>query len=226
MTTQIFRKRYKQKNKHNTMKFYLSSYKLGNKASILQSWFEQTKNKKIALIPNAIDYSTKGQEFMAKKNQRSLKLLAGIGLEPEVLDLKDYFNKKEELKTKLSEFAGVFIRGGNTFVLRAAMKLSGFDQIITQIKENPQTKQEKGFIYSGYSAGICILAKLFNPDANNHKIANQTIWEGLGFLTYMILPHYDSDHPESADIEKEVKYCKDNNLPYKTLRDGEVIIIE
>ncbi|MBT4604606.1 type 1 glutamine amidotransferase-like domain-containing protein [archaeon] len=226
------------------MKFYLSSYKLGNKASILQSWFEQTKNKKIALIPNAIDYSTKGQEFMAKKNQRSLKLLAGIGLEPEVLDLKDYFNKKEELKTKLSEFAGVFIRGGNTFVLRAAMKLSGFDQIITQIKENPQTKQEKGFIYSGYSAGICILAedmhslqivddpnkfpyaKLFNPDANNHKIANQTIWEGLGFLTYMILPHYDSDHPESADIEKEVKYCKDNNLPYKTLRDGEVIIIE
>ena len=42
----------------------------------------------------------------------------------------------------------------------------------------------------------------------------------------MLLPHYDSDHPESEDIAKEVEYCKNNNVPYKTLRDGEVIILE
>ena len=41
----------------------------------------------------------------------------------------------------------------------------------------------------------------------------------------MILPHYKSDHPESEDIDKEVEYCDKNNIPYKTLRDGEVMIL-
>lgn len=40
------------------------------------------------------------------------------------------------------------------------------------------------------------------------------------------MPHWDSDHPESADIEKEITYCKENNISYKAIRDGEVIIIE
>jgi hypothetical protein len=44
-------------------------------------------------------------------------------------------------------------------------------------------------------------------------------------LDYIILPHYKSDHPESADIDKEVEFCKKNN-PSKTLKDDEVIIIE
>ena len=65
-----------------------------------------------------------------------------------------------------------------------------------------------------------------NPDDKPYKKLQETIWEGLNFLEYMILPHYDSDHPESEDIDKEVEYCKQNNIPFKTLRDGEVIIIE
>lgn len=52
------------------------------------------------------------------------------------------------------------------------------------------------------------------------------IWEGLGLIDYAFLPHYDSDHPESADIDKEVAYCTENQIPFKTVRDGEVILIE
>jgi dipeptidase E len=44
-------------------------------------------------------------------------------------------------------------------------------------------------------------------------------------LDYAIAPHYKSDHPESADIDKCVAYFKENNIRYKTLRDGEAIII-
>jgi dipeptidase E len=52
------------------------------------------------------------------------------------------------------------------------------------------------------------------------------IWEGLGFLDYLILPHYKSDHHESAAIDKEVEYCARHGIPFRTLRDGEVIIID
>jgi dipeptidase E len=47
----------------------------------------------------------------------------------------------------------------------------------------------------------------------------------LGFVDYSIAPHYRSNHPESAMVEEEVKYLIENKMPYKTLRDGEVIII-
>jgi len=40
------------------------------------------------------------------------------------------------------------------------------------------------------------------------------------------MPHWDSNHPESVDIDKEIAYCKENNIQYKAIRDGEVIIIE
>ena len=51
------------------------------------------------------------------------------------------------------------------------------------------------------------------------------IWEGLGILSYAIAPYYKSDHPESADIDTCVAYFEANNIPYKTLSDGEAIVI-
>jgi dipeptidase E len=55
---------------------------------------------------------------------------------------------------------------------------------------------------------------------------SETIWEGLGVFNYGLLPHYDSDHFESEAIGKEVQTCIDNKWLFKSLRDGEVIIIE
>lgn len=203
------------------MKFYLSSYKIGQETKKLK---ELTQNKKIGFIPNSLDYvEPKPRE---ESNQRNMKDLADLDIDVELLDLKDYFGKKEELKKKIDSLDGVWIRGGNTFVLRQAMKLSGFDEIIKNIKR-------KDFLYGGYSAGVCILAPSLkgleivdDPNIMPYKESKDVIWEGLRILDYLILPHYKSDHPESADIDKEVEFCKTNNIPFKTLKDGEVIIIE
>ena len=54
----------------------------------------------------------------------------------------------------------------------------------------------------------------------------EQIWEGLGILDFVFEPHYKSDHPESAKTDEEIQYCIANSLPYKTLRDGEVLVIE
>ncbi len=205
------------------MKFYLSSYKIGNQGNKLK---EMIPNKKIFYIPNAMDFTAKDLERKKINMSNQINSLKQLGLEPEVLDLRDYFGKSKELFKKLDEVKAIWINGGNTFVLRQAMKLSGFDRYI-------QTNLNNDFLYAGFSAALCILYKdmkslqiVDDPYDFPYKEIKETIWEGLGILDYMILPHFDSDHPESEDIEKEVQYCIENNIPYKTLRDGEVIIIE
>ena len=202
------------------MKFYLSSYRIGNKGDEL---IKMVPLRKIGYIRNASDKLS--VERNMSQTESNINELKKLGLEPEIIDLKNYFGKYKELEEKLNELNAVWIKGGNTFVLRQAMKLSGFDKYIL-------SNLHKDFLYAGYSAAICVLYKnmyalqiVDDPNEFPYKEINETIWEGLGIVDHMLLPHYDSDHPESEDISKEVEYCKKNNIPYKTLRDGEVIIL-
>ena len=52
----------------------------------------------------------------------------------------------------------------------------------------------------------------------------EIIWDGLGLTNFAFMPHYQSDHPESGEIEKEIEICKSHNIPYKAVRDGDVLI--
>ncbi len=203
------------------MKFYLSSYKIGKESKKLKQF---THGKKIGFIPNALDYVE--DKAKQESNEKNMKDLSDLGVTIEMLDLQNYFGKKEELKSKIDTLGGVWIRGGNTFVLRQAMRFSGFDEIIKKI-------DNKDFLYGWYSAGICILApslialeQVDDPDIMPYEESKETIWEGLGILDYVILPHYKSDHPESVNVDKSVEFCEKNKIPFKTLKDGEVIIIE
>jgi dipeptidase E len=205
-----------------TMKFYLSSYKIGKETDKFLKMLNG--KKRIAYIPNALDFA-KDKERRDKSEQGDIQELESLGLIVERIDLKEYFGKKEELRKKLKKLGAVYVRGGNTFVLRQAMKLSGLDNILLSIKD-------QNFIYSGYSAGCCVLS----PSLESSKLVDDSnifpyklkkpIFEGLGLIPYNFLPHFDSDHPESSDINKELAYCKKKGLPYKTVKDGEVIIIE
>jgi len=206
------------------MKFYLSSFRLGDKAEELAKLM--AANKRIGYIPNACDYTKVDLERRAKADKETMAELRKLGLAVEPLDLKHYFGKEDRLRKKLDDLGGVFVRGGNTFILRQAMRLSGFDDIFKELLKRDD------FVYSGYSAGICVLAPDFkalqtvdDPKDKPYPQLRRTIWKGLGFLDYIILPHYKSNHPESAAIDKEVEFCKKNKIRHKTLRDGDVIII-
>ena len=208
------------------MKFYLSSYKLGNKTNKLKQLIPKEK-RQIGYIPNALDFSNIDPERRKQHIEFDINSLRELGISVELLDLKVYFGKQIKLKKKIDRLGGVFVSGGNTFILRQAMKLSGFDKIFKQLIKR------KDFLYAGYSAGICVLAPdlkalkiVDDPTDMPYKKLKKVLWDGLGFLDYIILPHYKSDHRESDDIDKEVKYCKKNKIPFKTLRDGEVIVIE
>lgn len=203
------------------MKLYLSSYKLGNKTEELKKWMIEHNNK-ICLIPNAKDAYP---EIYEKKIsiQADIQEMTNLGFDVTVLSLKDYFGKEKELFQKLKEFNAFYVIGGNVFVLRQAMHLSGFDTFINAIKK------ESNYLYVAYSAGMSVLAKDLHGldicDESNMDVYNiNTIWNGLGFFDYLLLPHYKSEHKETKRIDDCVKYCEVNHINYRTLKDGDVII--
>ncbi len=205
------------------MKLYLSSYKIGNKKEELKKWINEHGNK-ICLIPNSKDGYPEG-ERKTNSIQADVDELTGLGFDVTIISLKDYFNNKEVLLNRLKQFNSFYIIGGNVFTLRQAMYLSGFDEYLKTIKDNPN------FLYAGYSAGICVLAKDMHgldvcDDPNINPYGIDTIWNGLGYFDYIFLPHYKSNHKETQLIDASVDYCNKNNIKYKTLRDGDVIIQE
>ena len=204
------------------MKLFLSSYKLGNNPENFAKMFGTIK--KVAVIANALD-EISDQELRNSKVAENITALADIGLQGEELDLRNFFKNTAALKEKLSGYGGVLVRGGNSFVLRRAMAYSGFDKLITQKSE------QADFVYGGYSAGVCVLGPdlhgidLVDPvDVIPAGYQSQIIWSGLGIIKYHFAPHFHSDHPESADIEKSIEYFKKHKLSYKALHDGEVIL--
>jgi len=208
------------------MKYYLSSYKLGNELEKLHSLIGQTSGK-FGYIPNALDFSNADPAWKKEYIKEDMDDLRSNGAEVELLDLKDYFGKEKELGEKLQSLGGVYVSGGNTFVLRQAMRISGFDQIFSKL-----TKRDD-FLYIAYSAGVCLLCKTLKyfamtDNANDfpYQEIKETIWEGFGVLDFIFEPHYDSDHPESESTDKEIKKLVDEKVLFKAYRDGEVLIIE
>ena len=205
------------------MKLFLSSFRLGDHPEQLVALFGT--NKRIAIIPNAKDNYEK--EYRAQRLDEEIHALEQLGFSPEIVDLQEYFGDKPKLMDKLQDIAGVWVVGGNTFVLRVAMHESGFDEWLKgKIRDTH-------FVYAGYSAGICVLAPTLegieivdNPQEVQEAYHKELIWQGLGIVGYSFAPHYQSNHPESSLVEKAVEYMIHKNMPFKTLQDGEVEIVE
>lgn len=199
------------------MKLYLSSYHLGSRANEFAAMFA---NKKIAVIANALDFSN-DLEKRTKSAERDLQELREIGLDPEHLDLRSYFGNTDELRQKLTKFGGVWLRGGNSFVLRKALAQSGLDTILQELRSTD-------FVFSGFSAGACIAAPTLKgidladePEITPEGYQSEIIWDGLNLVNFSVAPHYRSDHPEASMVEESVQYFIDHKMLFIALRDGE-----
>jgi dipeptidase E len=106
------------------------------------------------------------------------------------------------------------------------MKQSGFDQIIVDL-----LKQDK-IAYGGFSAGSVIAAPTLkgidiidDPAIVTEGYDSEIIWEGLKLIDFSIVPHYQSNHPESKLADSVAAFFKINGYPFKTMRDGDVLIM-
>lgn len=227
ITTSIFDRpdsdRYREVgNRAGRMKLYLSSYRIGRRGAELAGLLGG--HKRVAVISNALDFSTDTERLRAGR-EREIASLAGLGITAEEVDLRRYFGAPHELRHALRDLDGVWVVGGNTFLLRRAMALSGLDEILRERAE------DREFVYAGYSAGACVLA----PSLRGIHLADDPTrvaggypeavpWDGLGIVPFAIVPHYRSDHPESPLMEAVVSYFLEHGVPFITLRDGDVYI--
>ena len=205
------------------MKLYLSSYKLGNKTDYLKEWIKEHGNN-ILMISNAKDDKPFDEEEK-EKLEYNVKVLEDVGFNVTLLDLRQYFNNNDKLMDDIRGYNAFFVRGGNTFVLRKAMSLSGFDKFLVNNKTNDK------ILYIGESAGTCVLAKnLDGVDIEDNPINvyndDVVMYEGVGLLDFSPVPHYKSEYVDNKIIDDTIDYMKKNNIEYKTIKDGEVIIFE
>ena len=87
-------------------------------------------------------------------------------------------------------------------------------------------------VYGGYSAGSCKPLYLEGihliddpeviPDGYSEK--NRSADPPARALADQLL-RWRSEHPESADAEKAVDYLRQSGLEFRTLRDGEALIV-
>lgn len=205
------------------MKMYLSSYKFGDNSQQLVDLVGS--NKKAAVIADALDFAT-DLDRKNKGTQTEIEQLKSMGFSPEEVDLRNYFGKPKELADKMSQYGLIWVRGGNTFILRKAYKESGMDEWLKSQKENRE------LVYAGYSAGVCVLSpslkgleNVDDPNVSAEGYSNEIIWDGVGLIDFVFVPHFESDHPESEATSKEVEGYQRQGIEYKALHDGEVIVI-
>ena len=199
------------------MKYYLSSFKLGNTPEKYLNLFSDEQT--VAYIPNATDFTGADPCRVKAHINGDVEGLESLGLNVKLLDLKDYFDQpQKDLEDRLSQFSGLWVSGGNVFVLRQAMKLSGLDKILLEKSEDDD------FVYGGYSAGCCVLSESLKPyqvasDASDlpYPMQKEVIWGGLGLIDFAFMPHFQSDHSESNKINDEFEYCISNKIAYRTV---------
>lgn len=205
------------------MRLYLSSERLGERAGALLA---MVNGKRVAIIANGYDNCTPmGRDLYRSEVYDPIAEFQSLGLEPEELDLRAYFGDPESLRQRLAAFDLVWVMGGNSFVLRRAMRSSGFDTVIRDLLE------ADAIAYGGYAAGAVVagpnlrgLELMDDPWELPDGYDEPLIWHGLGLTPFAIVPHYRSRHPEAASAEKVVSYMRARRTRFRAISDGEVIV--
>jgi dipeptidase E len=207
----------------DNMKLYASSFRLGSHPENLQALFPRAA--RVGMITNALDFSTDLSRRQSSL-QRECSDLESLGLVPDELDLRNYFGRQEGLADRLARCEGLWVVGGNAFILRRAMRYSGLDELLRKWPAHAGD-----FVYAGYSAGACVLAPTLKgidlvdpPDVIPEGYASEIVWDGLGLLDYSIAPHFKSGHPDSVLVDAVVEYFNLHRMPYRALADGEAIV--
>jgi dipeptidase E len=207
------------------MKLYLSSFRMGERFDDLVSVLGP--GAKVAVVSNALDYiPADARRAYARTGFDALRVFIERGLDAVDLDLRSHFDAPRTLEDALADVRLVWAVGGNAFLLRRAMRQSGFDRWL------PSRVQEGTLIYGGWSAGAVVagpdldgIELMDDPAMTAEGYETAVVREGLGLVDFTVVPHYRSDHPEAGAAERAAAFRQERRLPLRTLRDGEVIVV-
>lgn len=178
--------------------------------------------KRVAYIGNAKDYY--GEPARAEKVKEHKAQFESLGFAFKEIDLRQYFKTKVPGNI-LDNFGLVWCAGGNTFLLNTAMVLSGFDKVLIN-----KVKSDK-IAYGGSSAGSIIAGPTLKgadhgdaPEDVGKFYQTDVIWQGLGLVDFVCIPHYTTAWYEQDALLME-KQLKRDGTKYRALEDGQVFIV-
>lgn len=206
------------------MRLYLSSFRMGGHPEHLTA-LVGGDSRRVVVIANAMDDAS--ADARRGGVERELAALADLGFDAVELDLRDYFGQEQRLRHDLGGVALAWLRGGNVFLLRYALYRSGADMVFCDLLA------ADALVYAGYSAGPCVLSPSLrglelvdDADAVTRTYGSQPVWDGLALLKEAFVPHYRSPgHPETAAMELVVARYRAEGVAYRTLRDGQALLI-
>lgn len=203
------------------MRLFLASYRFGANPAALVDLVGRPG--RIGVIAAACDAWTPNARAGAVTSE--LVSLRGLGFDPVEIDLR----RETDPAERLSEVPAVWVRGGNTFVLRHQLAVSGFDRALTELVVSGD------LIYGGYSAGACVTG----PDLRGLEYADpiEEVVElagpqvpiptaGLGWLDRVIVAHFRSAELGGAESDRMIADLDERAAPYLTLTDEQAIIVD
>lgn len=204
------------------MRLFLASYRFGAFADRFAALVGPAT--RIAVIPNACDAWPAAWSAAVTSD---LTPLRRQGYSPEVVDLRDYAGQPERLERRLREFGAVWVRGGNTFVLRAQFARSGADSVL------PALLREDALAYAGYSAGACLpapslrgLETMDDPAEVLPTTGVEPRWDGLGLVDRRLVVHLDSATDPDGEAPRLLARYRDEGVAHWALTDDDVVVIE
>jgi len=165
------------------------------------------ESKEIVFVPYAKPSGISYDEYTLIAR----KAFAEIGID--ILGIHEYNNAKEAIK----HAKGLFVGGGNTFVLVNEMYKQDLFNIL-------RDRQEKGMPYLGTSAGSNICGPSMQT-TNDMPIVYPPSYKTLGIIPFNINAHYLDPDPNSRHKgetrETRIKeFHHFNNTPVVGLREG------
>lgn len=206
------------------MRLYLTSYRLGDHPEDLVRLAGE--GARVAVVGNAGDAFGDPAARTASVD-RELASVRSLGFDAHELDLREWFGRPAALECHLEDVDLLWAKGGNTFVLRRAFHLSGLDGILLR------RLADDSIVYGGYSAGAALapptlrgIDLMDEPEAEPAGYSGEVLWDGLGLVLFLIVPHFRSDHPESELAEACVAALIERHVPFVALRDGETVLVD
>ena len=195
------------------MRMFLASYRFGAHRDELLELVGTPR--RVAVIANAADAWPRAARSSAVTSDAVPLQQLGFTV--------DEFDLRSDPVERLADYPFVWVRGGNTFVLRAQLTRSGGDVVLRDLIESD------AIAYAGYSAGACVTT----PSLHGLELADdpaevlptcgiEPIWTGLNLVDRAIVPHVGSDD----DCDRVAAEYRRDGISHWALADDQVVVVD